>query len=1672
MRYSIVIMLIVIVSGSSIYGVLMPKSYGYQNEYDDKSNVMQEILSWNFSNLNPDAVIFGNTIRVMEGPSGHSLKFNGKNDFVRVTSSIMGQVHDLTVSAWIKPDYNLTSKQFTVINKPESFSLYLKSDGSAYHAVFSVYAGAKWYTVESKKPIDAHWTKLLGVFDGRFIGIYVDNEIDSFDLVQTPTITDLFPIVYSDISSSDVLVGASANGSVTNNFFSGQIDEIQVLPSGGYLIDAVDNQSTLSNATEVPSNVTTLSNATEVPSNVTTLSNATEVPSNVTTLSNATEVPSNVTTLSNATEVPSNVTTLSNATEVPSNVTTLSNATEVPSNVTKPIRYYSFNLNSALPENMEQNVTIVNNGITGTALQLTTGGYMHETIPKTNNLSNLSLSVWVHPDYNTGAKTFTIINKANSFLLQIQNIAEDQGTASFSIFDGISWHTVESKAKIPIGWTHLAATFNGSAISIYVNGSPDSSQSVSKLGVSESGQLQSGNIVNLNSDSDVLVGVQLGNGGTYNAFNGLIDELSIYDISLDDAQIHNVFESIVKSSGYSPNTVIPIIIPENLSSLQTPVPTTELNFSLNSQNKSNTFGDAVISSSGINGSSLELSGHGFTSQSINSTNQISSLTISAWVKPDYQKGSSEYTVLSKDKSFLLTIHNNVSPRKIASFAIFDGVSWHTVESKSKIPEAWTHLAATFNGTSISLYVNGVKEGTQFVSSLGISISGQLETKTIQNLESDADVLIGAQKSNQRDQTTFQGMFGGKIDEVHIYKPALSTTEIGKEYLQNVAAVKEPQISSPLITPTVQLNATTQANATIQSNVAAQIPLPVQSNVTLPITMSVKKHKSSYLMTENPEFDFEFISSDVLKKHGKSTKESLGEQQTGRWTDSNGTITVDVTDPNGQTVPVNANFVKLRDGKFDIKLDSERAGKAGVYKMKITLSEGGRTYTTESTYAWGLVSLNTEKSIYRPGETAAFSIVVLDNGGHSVCDSNIVMNIHDPTSGVTTLSTGNGITANPSCGLYGAQYIVPESGNYTVDLTAQNPSGVANFTTSFLAADNFDFDVVRTADSKIDPTSNPNSFRVKIDVSSFVNVNNVIIQESVPSSFKVKTDATVQTMGDVQILTWSKSLIGNNTSVSYTYSVPEVYPQLYSLGPIQITSGSTTYFKEARPCFVAVDPAVNKLYLRAFTSTDDPTNGEKSTALPVGTFKGNSGTGFEDLSLSSIKGVATTSATEVLSSLAQTAHQDNYIARFTSSPLAAQTIPAGTWTFALQTSEANNNANSFIIASVYVWRPSTSSVVGYIYDSDTPLGTRWGTTTTGRLVTISGSSVATQAGDVLVFEMWRHAATQAAAAGYAQTLYYDGTTDVTNGGTAASAASYIQSTSKLILGRQNTDSLSLLDSISLSVTKHKSLSDSVSITDSIATSTIKTKLLSDSISVTDSITKKSSTKSLSDSVSAIDSAGASSNKFKSISDTMSISDTRTSSATRILSLTDNLSIIDSEATSSTKTKSLSDSASITDSITKSSSKSLSDYVSVTDSTATSTIKFLSLSDSASITDSITKSSSKPLSDSASITDSITIYAIKTKSLSDSASITDSITKSSSKPLSDSASITDSITKSSAKSLSDSASITDSITIYSIKTKPLSDSASITDSITKSSSKPLSDSASITDSITKSSAKSLS
>ena len=161
-----------------------------------------------------------------------------------------------------------------------------------------------------------------------------------------------------------------------------------------------------------------------------------------------------------------------------------------------------------------------------------------------------------------------------------------------------------------------------------------------------------------------------------------------------------------------------------------------------------------------------------------------------------------------------------------------------------------------------------------------------------------------------------------------------------------------------------------------------------------------------------------------------------------------------------------------------------------------------------------------------------------------------MNITNPNSQTTTLSSGNGINPNTKCGLYDASFTTTSEGNYTIGVSAQNPSGTANFSTSFLVQNSYAFDIIRTADSKIDPVNDTNSFNVQIDIGSYVKTDSVKIQEFVPSVFNVTTDAKVETLGDTKILTWDKDLISNQTSIQYSYSVPLEFPKLYALGPVQ------------------------------------------------------------------------------------------------------------------------------------------------------------------------------------------------------------------------------------------------------------------------------------------------------------------------------------------------------------------------------------------------------------------------------------------------------------------------------------------------------------------------------------------
>lgn len=204
------------------------------------------------------------------------------------------------------------------------------------------------------------------------------------------------------------------------------------------------------------------------------------------------------------------------------------------------------------------------------------------------------------------------------------------------------------------------------------------------------------------------------------------------------------------------------------------------------------------------------------------------------------------------------------------------------------------------------------------------------------------------------------------------------------------------------------------------------------------------------------------------------------------------------------------------------------------------------------------------------------------------------------------------------------------------------------------------------------------------------------------------------------------------------------------------------------------------YLRDLTAANPPTAGENSTALPVDVLGANNATGTEETRALDIAiGAAEVSIAKASDST--TAARDNYLCRFTSAGLAAQTIAAATWTIAIALSEGNNAANSFLNLSVYIWRPSTNAVVGFIYDSHTNIGAEWGATEDGQVITFAGAAVTTTLNDVLVLEVWRHAV-QAMSVAYTQTVYFNGATAVTDA-TTTDAGSYLENPNVISFGTQ-------------------------------------------------------------------------------------------------------------------------------------------------------------------------------------------------------------------------------------------------------------------------------------------------
>ncbi len=133
-------------------------------------------------------------------------------------------------------------------------------------------------------------------------------------------------------------------------------------------------------------------------------------------------------------------------------------------------------------------------------------------------------------------------------------------------------------------------------------------------------------------------------------------------------------------------------------------------------------------------------------------------TLEAWVNPQVAQ-QSEPTLIAKEipgnlQYVLYAKGLGVGPNVYT----LSGGNYQTAAAASTIPaNTWTHLAATYNGNTLSIYVNGVLTSSN-------TVSGSLATGS-GSLRIGNNAIFGSEG------------YSGLIDEVRIYNRALSAAEI-------------------------------------------------------------------------------------------------------------------------------------------------------------------------------------------------------------------------------------------------------------------------------------------------------------------------------------------------------------------------------------------------------------------------------------------------------------------------------------------------------------------------------------------------------------------------------------------------------------------------------------------------------------------------------------------------------------------------------------------------------------------------------------------------------------------------------------------------------------------------------------------------------------------------------
>jgi hypothetical protein len=135
------------------------------------------------------------------------------------------------------------------------------------------------------------------------------------------------------------------------------------------------------------------------------------------------------------------------------------------------------------------------------------------------------------------------------------------------------------------------------------------------------------------------------------------------------------------------------------------------------------------------------------------------MTLEAWVRPTVV--SNWRTIMLKERTggLVYAMYGNTDTNRPSGHAFIGASEFDTRGTAQLAVNTWTHLAATYDGLNLRLYVNGTQVSSR-------ALTGSMSAST-------GALRIGG-------NTIWQEWFAGLIDEVRVYNRALSATEVAQD----------------------------------------------------------------------------------------------------------------------------------------------------------------------------------------------------------------------------------------------------------------------------------------------------------------------------------------------------------------------------------------------------------------------------------------------------------------------------------------------------------------------------------------------------------------------------------------------------------------------------------------------------------------------------------------------------------------------------------------------------------------------------------------------------------------------------------------------------------------------------------------------------------------------------